>query len=371
MYREPYNILYLSSFGDLHGGGQLSLFYLVINLDKKVFHSHVALPDEGSFAERLRGHGIGVTVLNLPRLLNINILRSFRTLYKLFRLCASHEIDIIHTDGPRNTFYAGIIAKIKRIPLVWHVRVSTRDRYDRILYFLSSSIILVSNALRIRFDWVSSSDKFITVYNGVDLSGLKTKNQDSNIRRQYGIKENGLLIAAIARIEPLKGQRYLIQACGKLRDDLDDIRILLIGQIADQGYYEECMNLARELGVENRLIFAGHQNNVNQFLNEIDVFVLPSLSEGFPRSVLEAMGAGKPVIVTDVGGCREAIEDGISGFIISPGNSEYLADMIHVLGTDDERRFKIGQAARTRAEKMFSIEQNVDRTEQLYLELLK
>jgi glycosyltransferase involved in cell wall biosynthesis len=363
-----HDILYLSSFGDLYGGGQQSLFYLVINLDKRGFHPHVVLPAEGSFAKRLREHDIRVTVLNLPRVLNINITQNVTALYKLLRLCSEQKIDIIHTDGPRNTFYAGIVARIKRIPLIWHVRVSDHDRYDRLLYLLSSKIILVANALRTRFDWVGSS-KFITIYNGVDLSEPRPEKSVPSVREQYGIDRKTLLIAAIARIEPLKGQRYLIEACGRLRDNLD-VCVLLIGDIVDSGYRDECKTLARELGIENLLIFVGYQNNIDQFLSEIDLFVLPSLSEAFPRSVIEAMGAGKPVIVTDVGGCSEAVEDKVSGFVVPARDSKALADVIHKLCKDSKLKSKLGQAARVRAEKMFGIVKNVKQTEQVYLNIL-
>jgi len=370
MPHKPYNILYLSSFGDLYGGGQQSLFCLVINLEKTAFHPHVVLPDEGSFAEKLREHGIGVTVLKLPSVLDINITQNITALYKLLRLCSEQKIDIIHTDGPRNTFYGGIVAKIKRIPLIWHVRVSDRDRYDRLLYFLSSKIVLVANALRTRFDWVGSSGKFTTIYNGVDLSDPHLGKFVPSVREQYGIDRKTLLIGAIARIESLKGQRYLIEACGRLKDKLDDVCVLLIGDIVDSGYCNECKALARELGIENRLIFAGYQNDIDQFLSEIDLFVLPSLSEAFPRSVIEAMGAGKPVVVTDVGGCSEAVEDKVSGFVVPARDSKALADAIHKLCEDSKLRSKFGQAARVRAEKMFGIVKNVKQTEQVYLNIL-
>ncbi len=371
MPHKPYNILYLSSFGDLYGGGQQSLFYLVINLEKLAFRPHVVLPTDGSFAEKLREHGIGITILKLPKVLDTNITQNIKVLYKLLRLCSKQKINIIHTDGPRNTFYGGIIAKIKRKPLIWHVRVSDRDRYDRLLYLLSSRIVLVANALRIRFDWAGSSGKFTTIYNGVVLSDPHLEKLVPSVREQYGIDRKTLLIAVIARIESLKGQRYLIEACGRLKDKLDDVCVLFIGDIVEWSYFKECKALAKELGIENRLIYAGYQKNINQFLNEIDLFVLPSLSEAFPRSVIEAMGAGKPVIVNDVGGCSEAVEDKVSGFVVPARDSKALAHAIHKLYKNSKIRSEFGQAARVRAERMFGILKNVKQTEQVYLNILR
>ncbi len=364
------NILYFSSFGDMRGGGQESLFQLIEHLDKNKFRPFVVVPNDGDLVARLKSINVIVIIIGLPKVTGFNVWTSGRAVKKIIDTIKKYNIDLIHTDGPRNTFYGGLAAKIKCKPLIWHIRISEKDKYDRLLYFLSSRIVLVANTLRTRFAWVSNSDKFITVYNGVDLSEPRLGKFVPLVREQYGIDRKILLIAAIARIEPLKGQRYLIEACGRLRDNLDDVCVLLIGDIVDSGYCDECKTLARELGIENRLIFAGYQNNIDQFLSEIDVFVLPSLSEAFPRSVIEAMGAGKPVIVTDVGGCSEAVEDKVSGFVVPAMDSKALADAIHKLCKDSNLRSKFGQVARVRAEKMFGIVKNVKQTEQVYLNIL-
>jgi glycosyltransferase involved in cell wall biosynthesis len=371
MPSKPFNILYLSSFGNLYGGGQKSLFYLVTNLDKSQFIPYVILPSEGSLANKLRGYGIEVAILKLPRIMNVNIPENVNALLKFMRLCRSYGIDLIHTDGPRNTFYAGLVVKIKRVPLVWHVRASNRDRYDRLLYYLSSKLILVANSLRSRFDWVEKSHKFVTIYNGIDLPEFQTKKSTIPIRQQYGISDKSILITVIARIEGLKGQKYLIDACGSLKNTLKDFHILLVGEIVDLPYLKECKDKAGELGIQDRLTFTGYQNRVSQVLNETDIFVLPSLFEAFPRSLIEAMGASKPVVVTDVGGCPEAVEDHVSGFIVPVKDSKVLAARINMLATDNELRLKVGKAARMRAERMFGIEQNVKETQKLYREILR
>jgi len=370
MSRKPFNILYLSSFGSLRGGGQVGLFHLVTNLDKTGFCPHVNLPTEGSLAKKLCAQGIDVTVLDLPKAINFKIQRNFKALYKLLKLSTEYKIDLIHTDGPRNTFYAGLVAKIKRIPLVWHVRVSHRDRYDRLLYHLSSKIILVANSLRSRFGWVGESHKFVTIYNGIDLSEFKPRRPIPHVRHYYGIRNSSLLICVVARIEHQKGQKYLIEACGKLKGKLQDFHLLLVGEIADSTYLKECKDMAKKLRIQERVTFTGQQDNVSQILGAIDIFVLPSLSEAFPRSVIEAMGARKPVIVTDVGGCSEAVEDRVSGFIVPAKNSEDLVDKITILGIDKELRLKVGKGARVRVEDMFSIQKNVKQIEQAYREMI-
>jgi len=371
MISRPFNILYLSSFGNLWGGGQISLFHLVKNLDKSQFRPHVILPEEGILADRLREQSIEVSILELPKLVNIEIHKNLKALYELSRLIKRYDINLIHTDGPRNTFYAGLAAKTKKLPLVWHVRASNPDKYDRLLVYLSSRLILVANSLRSRFHWMSRRHKLVTIYNGIDLSEFQIGQESYRFRKEYGIHEQSLLIGVVGRIEFLKGQKYLIEACGMLKGKSPDFYLLVAGEVVDSTYFKECKDMAKEYGIHNRVFFPGHISNISQFLKEIDIFVLPSLFEAFPRSLIEAMGASKPVVVTDVGGCSEAVEDNISGFIVPPKDAKFLSERIHLLNLDNELRGEMGNAARIRAEKMFTIEHNVKQTEQVYRELLK
>lgn len=370
MPSRSYNILYLSSFGDFRGGGQISLFHLVRNTDKFLFHPHVILPSNGTLAVKLQEQNIDVSFLNFVKVSPKNVFKNLILLSDLFKLIGNQNIDLIHTDGPRNTFYAGLVAKIKKVPLVFHVRANNKDRYDRILYCLSSKIILVADALKSRFDWVNKNRKFITIYNGIDLSEFVNGKKIGYIRKEYEIGKEDLVITFTGRIERLKGQRYLIDACGRLREALKNFYVLLVGKISDLSYFEECKQRAVELGIQDKVIFTGHKDTVSHILADTDIFVSPSLFEAFPRSVLEAMGAGKPVILTDVGGCPEAVEEGISGFVVKAKDSTSLGDRITRLAKDPKMRKGMGDSAKMRAEMMFGIDQNVRETERVYKDLL-
>ncbi len=370
MTSGPFNILYLSSFGKLWGGGQISLLNLVKNLDKSTFRPYVSIPTEGVLADRLREQNVEVSILELPKIVEFGIHKNLKALYEFIKLLKRYNIALIHTDGPRNTFYAGLAAKIKKLPLIWHVRASNPDKYDRLLVHLSSKLILVANSLRSRFDWMGHSNKLVTIYNGIDFSEFQIDHESSNLREEYGIHNHSLLIGVIGRIEYLKGQKHLIEACGMLKDKLQHFHLLLVGEIIDSAYFKECKEMAKKLGIHDRIVFPGHLNNVSQILNEIDIFVLPSLFEAFPRSLIEAMGAGKPVVVTNVGGCFEAVEDNVSGYVVPPKNSTALADRIYMLGEDKNLRLKVGNAAKIRAKNTFSIRQNVKLTEKLYWQFL-
>jgi len=370
MSRRRWNILYSTGFGNFFGGGQISLLQLVTRLDSSIFNPCVFLPSIGVLADQLRQKRIEVIIDELPGISLSNLDQNVSGLRRLVKLIDQYQIDLIHTDNPRHTFYMGIAARIKKIPLVWHIRASNRDRYDYLLYILSNRLILVANSLKDRFSWVKGSGKFVTIYNGVDIDEFKKDAIPFSVHEYLGIPKDSLLITVIGRLEPLKGQIYLIEACGHAKDRIGNFYVLCVGDLADSDYLLKCRSLTEKHGLSDRIIFTGNRSDVIQILNSTDIFVLPSLFEAFPRSILEAMAAGKPSIVTRVGGCPEAVEEMKSGMIVPPGNSDILAEKIILLAEDASLRDRLGQEARNRAEKIFSLEQNIMQTQNLYRQIL-
>jgi glycosyltransferase involved in cell wall biosynthesis len=368
---EPKSILYFSSFGNLRWGGQKSLFHLVTRLDKHKYRPYVVLPTDEDFAEVLRRKDVGVVIQNLPPIKVFNPFLLLSTISLLLRLIDDYEIALIHTDGPRNTFYAGLAAKFKHRPLVWHIRSSEKGSYDALLVPLCTKIILVANALRRRFTSTRNDKKFTTIYNGVDLSEFdEPAFLYPNIKSEHNMDEDAILIGSFARIDAMKGQHHLIEACAMLRNYFP-FKLYLYGEIYDQDYYRVCLKTIEKLGLQEYVIFGNHQRDVVSIMKGMDLVVLNSaFAEAFPRSVIEAMAAAKPVVVTDVGGSAEAVEECVSGFVVMPGDAAMLADRIIRLGRDRELRRKFGEAARTRVEILFTVEENVRKTEQVYQELL-
>jgi len=168
----------------------------------------------------------------------------------------------------------------------------------------------------------------------------------------------------------MKGQLCLIEACGRVYREHSSLQLLFAGDIVDEGYLEKCRQKARDYGIEERTVFAGHEPDVAGLLNEIDIFVSSSFGEAFSRAIIEAMAARKPIIATDVGGAREAVVDGVTGFIVLPGDSEAMAQKLRLLLGDSELRRHMGGAARKRVETLFTIDRNVALTETLYDEIL-
>ena len=369
--KKPIHILYFSSFGETGRGGQESLFYLVSNLDRIEFCPHVVVPTAGGLAKRLKDSDIQVSIIKLPKIIDFKVTKKIKAITNILKFIKKYNIKILHTDGPRNTFYAGLAAIIKRKPLIWHVRSSDRDHFDRLLYKLSTKVIIVANSLKSRFNVVDKYCKFKTIYNGVDLLEYRPKEPDGSMREKHDIDEKAFVITVTARIHPMKGQKYLIQACRTLKSCIKNFYVLLAGEVIDYAYLKECEKLIEEFDIQDRVVFLGLIDNVSQLLHETDIVVLPSISsEAFPRSVIEAMAAGKPVIATNVGGCREAFDDKISGFLVPAMDSAALADKVLLLAKNRNLRERIGSEARCRVENMFEIGDKVKQTEKLYYDAL-
>jgi glycosyltransferase involved in cell wall biosynthesis len=370
MRHEPVNILYFSSFGNLRWGGQKSLYHLVTRLDRSVFRPYVVVPSDDGLTRELSEMGVEGCVYDLPRLSPRSILRDLSALRFVLGLIDAEGIELLHTDGPRNTIYAGLAARLRGLPLVWHVRAMDGDPYDRLLCRLATRVVLVADALRDRFAGICGADKLVTIHNGVDLDLFSDASGEA-WPEPFVIPPGRLVIASAGRIEPLKGQETLITACGVLKNAGVDFHLLLVGETVDSTYERFCRKKALEIGMADRITFAGHRDDMALLLKSIDIFVLPSvIREAFPRAVIEAMACGKPVIVTAGGGAPESVEEGRSGYIVPPSDPIILAERLSRLAGDPAMRKIMGAASRHRAEARFGLEQNARTTQELYRSLL-
>lgn len=358
-----YNILYTTSFGNMMGGGQWSLYYLIKHLDKDIFHAVVLCPTEGELAERMRGAGADVVRLKMGKIRYLNPL----VIVRLRAIIKEKRINIVHTDSSTETFYAGIAARIMKIPLIWHIRVNEGEWFlDRILSLLSTRLILVAKAIRPRFQWLAKSRKVIVVHNAIDLEEFDNFSATSSMRNDLNVKRDTVLLGCIGRIEKHKGQEYLITAM----KHIGNARLVLVGG-AEEKYLKKIKALCNELRISNRVVFITYRDDIPSLLKAIDILVLPTLTEGLSRIILEAMAAQKPVVATNVGGNTEAVVDGETGYIVPPGDSLALAARSNELVADKKKRTKMGQAGRIRVESMFAIQLNVESIQEVYLKLLR
>jgi glycosyltransferase involved in cell wall biosynthesis len=202
-----------------------------------------------------------------------------------------------------------------------------------------------------------SDDKATVIYNGVDSAHFESTavfEDAKRLRARLGVTPQGLLIGTVGRMRPEKNQEVLLTTLRSLRAARVDATLVLAGDGPQRDYLRR---RAVELEVADRVHFIGELDDVRPALAAMDVFVLPSIAvESFSNAALEAMAIGRPVILSDVGGAREMIDDGVEGYVVSPTElAARLPALIAALYSDTRKRQQMGRAARSRAQTRFSV----------------
>jgi glycosyltransferase involved in cell wall biosynthesis len=210
--------------------------------------------------------------------------------------------------------------------------------------------------------WIRSS-RIRTIPNGVHLAA----EPQSSIRAELEIGAADRLIVTIGNLYPVKGHRYLLEAFALLADQFPGLHVAIAGR----GELESAL-LARadELRLRDRFHLLGLRSDIANLLAGADVFVLPSLSEGLPLALLEAMMVGRPIVATDVGEVSVALADGAAGILVPPGDSSALAAALARLLSDPSEARRVAEAAGRRAVTEYALCQMVERYASLYSELI-
>ena len=383
--RSKSNILYLDS-GSGIGGGQRSLLLLLNLLDKDRFTPYVGCLGDSPFATEVEKAAANVIPLSLPAAHNKtdkvrrftlrDLLEDFRQLgviLQLHRMVKRHAIDLIHANSLSVALLAGIVARLNRIPILMHKRYATSyGILDRICERLLHRVILVSEATRWNF---ASAGKQTLIYNGVDLDAFQASPEEIETLRSELLSDasdTSILAGVVTRITPEKGIHLLVRAIAELRGKIDT-KLLIVGGPyfqKDIDYMNALKQEVADLGVEDSVIFTGFLSDTRIVTSLLDIVLVPSIiPEACPRTIIEAMAVGKPVIATPLGGSKELVTPE-TGILVPPEDATAIAGAIATLATDGERLKAMGKAARNRAEQLFSSKKNTALTEAVYTELL-
>ena len=321
------------------GGAETVFVNLAKGLDPRRFESFAAIPGPGWVYDTLHKNGIKPTFIQSSGGFNLQYL------LELVRIIRKNKIDIVQSHLLGSSLYCSLAGLICRVPVIstFHgfVDGNAKDRLmplkSRIINLGSKKIVFVSDRLRNHFiqEYGFSSGKSVTIYNGVDTSVFLPQRDDS-IRKELGLGPEHILIGAIGNIRPAKGYEYFLKAASLVINKHPECRFLIAGEGSGK-LYESLVNLREKLSMEESFFFLGFRENVVKIYNNIDIFVLSSVSEGFSISTIEAMACGLPVVVTRSGGPEEIVEDGISGILVESGNERSLADGI--LNCIEDKRF--------------------------------
>lgn len=382
---SKFNILYLDS-GSGIGGGQRSLLLLLSLLNKDRFTPFVGCLGDSPFAAEVVKTEASIVPLSLPAAHNktdkvkrftlrdlLDDLRQLQVVLQLHRAVKRHAIDLIHANSLSVALLGGIVARLNRIPILMHKRYATSyGILDRLCERLLHRVILVSEATRWDFAPVA---KQTLIYNGVDLDTFQASPKEVETLRIELVGDSPdlpILVGVVTRITPEKGIHFLIRAMAELKEKIP-VKLLIVGGPyfqKDVDYMEVLKQEVVNLGVEDSVIFTGFLSDTRVVTSLLDIVLVPSIiPEACPRTIIEAMAVGKPVIATPLGGSKE-LATPETGILVPPEDASAIADAVATLTTDRERLQAMGEAAHTRAVQLFSSEKNIALTEEVYTELL-
>ncbi|MBN2119685.1 MAG: glycosyltransferase family 4 protein [Candidatus Omnitrophica bacterium] len=361
------------------GGGERSFSQIINSLDKSQYDIFVACNPGGGFSDRIKDSA-KIIPLSLKNLYNLN---NFRYLSQIIQ---QRNIDIVHSQGLRSDFFTRMAARDKRVFIVntivmppegYDVNLLQKALYvslDRYSERFVDKFIVVSEALKNRLIKVHKvpADKVVRIYNGVEISSENREQRTENrikIRKELGIAEDVRLVGTIGRLVWQKGFKYFIEAAKILdtRCPIPDTRYLIVGEGPLRGKLE---SLAGRLGIKERVIFTGFRSDIKEILQALDIFVLPSIREGQPIVLLEAMAEGVLIIATDIEGVKETIQNGTTGILVSAQDPMALARAIIETFDNRERSEKITRQAKLAVNIEFNIKDKVAQYQLLYEELV-
>lgn len=299
-----------------------------------------------------------------------------RSQFRLFRLLAKIRPDVVHAYLPLTNFMGSLAGRLGGVPLVITSRRALgthQDRYrgwrifDLLSFRLSHLVTVNSRAVGqdtlIRDQGVPS--KLRLIYNGIDPAPFEAARANrETVRKTLRIPPHEKVVISIANLIPYKGISDLIEAAAAVTKRMPAIRFLLVGE--DRGIQEELEAKAHRLGVSQQLLFLGQRLDVLDLLAAGDLLALSSHEEGFSNVILEAMAAGLPVVATDVGGNREAVMNGVTGWLVPPKDPDAMADKILDLLSDQERAAACGRRGQDRVKEAFTIDRMVEAHMRLY-----
>ena len=304
---------------------------------------------------------------------------AFKMALKLRRLIRLQNVNIVHTFLETADIWGGLIAKMSGCPILISSRRdmgcfrSTKHIFGyRMVNSLVDQVQAVSEKVRefcIKSDGISPS-KVVTLHNGVELEKFTPLSRTANPREKLAIQKNAPVITTIANIRPVKGIDVLIRAAAIVCREFPQAKFLIVGEVIDRTYLDELRALVQTLHLVDKIVFCGKSDDILPILKLSTLFCLLSRSEGFSNAILEAMAAGLPCVVTDVGGNAEVVEHGHNGFLVASEDAETAADRILMLLRHPERAYKMGEVSRKTIATRFTVDTMVAKWALLYDELL-
>lgn len=360
-------ILYIVTRGDVIGGASMHVLELAGEMQRRGCDVTILLGPGDIVAQLAQQRGLHALIEPLL-LREISPWQDLRCLFRLSRLLRQLRPDVLHLHSAKAGLLGRLVAKLHQIPVLYSVHGWSFSMYqgakaywfrvlERLLLPLTDKLVLVCQRdIRLATELLGAkANKLALVHNGIAELPLTHAPQDDRSCR----------LISVARFESPKDQMTLLNAVARLPEL--NWHLTLVGSGPTQ---PACRQLAENLGLR-QIEFLGERADVPELLAEADVFVLASLSESLPVSVIEAMRAGLPVVATDVGGMSELIRDGSSGYLVKRGDAAELCDRLTLLIAEPKLRQDMGRQAQQQFGQHFTLQENGNKMHQLYQSLLE
>jgi len=372
---DPPKILFVID-GHEFGGGERVFLQLASGLKGRFEVSFASMPG-GRLEGELKSLGVNFYPVEMKRRI------SCKSVLRINEIIRNEQIDLVHSQGARADFFARIAGRMAGIPHnlctiampvegfdIKPLRKMIYRAFDRLTEGSVEKFIVVSDSLKRALIEKRRipADRIVRIYNGIEIDQYHPGIESGNFKREWGISQNIPLVGAIGRMVWQKGFEYLIQSIPEIVKAVPEAKFLLVGEGPRR---ERLEALSEELRVRDNVILAGFRSDIKEILSAIDLLVVPSILEGFPMIILEAMAMGKPIVATNIDGIIEQITDGVDGILVPPKNPNALAEAILKIFSEEEKMKKIGLAARQKVESCFSVQKMVRETEQVYMSLLE
>jgi len=371
--KQPLCILFLIETSD-PGGAEIALTNLAAGLDRQAFRPVVGLLRAGWLSQQLRERKVETVILTrgAKGYADLRLLRS------IMRTAKRVGADVIHSFMFYMNIYGAMAARLTRRPAIISVRGMGYDfccTRNILAYRLAARICTRMTAVSeemaqyLREVTGVAGRKLLTIPNGVDSARFRPRPElREPVRAECGIPPEAPVIGTVGRLEAVKRQGDLLRALATLTPQIPDLHALILGE---GSLRRELEALAGQLGVADRVHLPGFRDDVERVLPAMDVFVLPSISEGMPNALLQAMAAGLPTVASEVGGSAEVVDPGVTGLLVPAGDPYALAEAISGLLVDRARALCMGEAGRQRVEARYSEQAFLRRHQELYREVAR
>ena len=352
------------------GGAEEMVLNLVQHLPSRFEPMVCCINQAGPIGEEIRKTGTPVSVLGLtPGLRHPWAVAGIR------RYLRETQPTIVHTFLLTASLYGRLAAILEGVPIVIGTEVNIYERKrphhvlaERMLMAKTDRVIVSANSVRDFYvDQIHADpDKIDVVYNAVDWKSIQPTESREHMRASLGLGAGAKVAGMIARLTEQKGHRFLFEAM--TTPALADLQLIVVG---DGDLRESLKSEADRLGIASRVHFLGARRDLGNLLAAMDVFVMPSLWEGLPLSLILAMGAAMPTVATAVAGIPEIVVHRETGWLVPAGDAPALATALAEVFADSARAARVGRAAREFVLPRFGVDEYINSVSGLYDRLLR